>query len=366
VCFPQAILTSKNGKITLTFPADLAGVAPVSIFDTVGTLQATDDVDLDLSLEAGRVVVRNSATAGAAVQRLRFWNQTWTIVLDNPGSQVLFDLTSRWPAGVRFQLRPADTPPPVPPVATATLLVLKGNVAVDVGGVALTLAAPPGPAEIRWDTLRRTPPAAIKHEQLPPWADLDRPLNSQGRRLAAAFDRFRKELVAAPEEAVARFVEADDPTARTVAMWSATAFDALEILEGVLQKPRTPADWDLSITLLRHWVARSTTHDLRLFDYLTRQRSYSVAEARIIVQLLLGFSDEDLRLAETYQVLLDYVGHEQALIRNLAAWHLLRLVPEVRRFAYQPAGSRDAALRIQEQWRSLLRPESLPLRNSPQ
>lgn len=359
VALPGAVLVSKNGKVTLTFPGDLSASAPWPIFDTACTLQAADDIDLDLSMETGRLVIRNTAAAGTAVLRLRFWNQTWTLALEGPETELLFDLSSRWPAGIRFQPRPIGTPPPSPPAATAVLLVLKGNASVDVGGVALALSSPPGPAELRWDSRHGPPQAASKIEQLPAWADLRRSPTSQIRRLAEAFDRFRQTFLDDPDGALSRFARADDPLQRTVALWMANAFEELEILEGALRKPRSTAEWDLSVMLFRHWLSRSSAHDLQLYDYLVRQ-SYSEAEARIILQLLLGFSNDDLRLPETYQVLLDYLIHEKPLVRNLAAWHLIRLIPDARRFPYKPDGSREDALRTQEQWRKLLPLDSLP------
>ena len=59
----------------------------------------------------------------------------------------------------------------------------------------------------------------------------------------------------------------------------------------------------------------------------------------MILQLLFGFSPEDLTQPETYEVLIDYLAHEKPAIRNLAAWHLVRLVPQGKSIAFKPNGT---------------------------
>ncbi|MBA2225048.1 hypothetical protein [Thermogemmata fonticola] len=360
VAFPGASLVSKNGRIALAFPGDLFGDAPAPIYDTVCVLHPAEEVDLDVTLESGRLVVGNTAAEGAATCRLRFWNQTWTIALETPETRLLLDLSSRWPAGTRFQPRKMNRPGSATPVATALLVVLKGQATVDVGGVALALTAPPGPAELRWDSLHDPPRVARKLEQLPPWADPQRPLTPPARALAETFDRFRQLFAREPDQALTRFATAKELLPRLVALHVAQALDVLEHLEQTLNAPATKDEWDLCVTLLRHWIARQPNHDQFLYDFLLTRQQYAPAEGRIFLQLLLGFSEDDLRQTETYQVLLDYLTHEKATLRNLAAWHLLRLLPEAQRFPYKPAGSREDALRVRDQWKQLLPPPSLP------
>ena len=40
------------------------------------------DVDFDLTLDRGRVEITNVKTTGSATVRVRFWDQSWKIVLD--------------------------------------------------------------------------------------------------------------------------------------------------------------------------------------------------------------------------------------------------------------------------------------------
>jgi hypothetical protein len=360
VAFPNASLRSKNGRLTLSFPGDLEGNAPTPIYDTAIILHPAEAVDLDVNLQCGRLLLENTAPEGSATCRLQFWNQTWTIALENPETQVLIDLSSRWPAGTRFQPRKAGTPRATAPIASAQLLLLKGQATVDVGGVALAMSAPPGPAELRWSSLHAPPRVPRKLESLPAWADLSRPRTPQARARAEGWDHFRQLFAREPEQALLQFAQAKELLLRLIALQVAQALDDREHLERTLTAPSTQEEWDLCVTLLRHWIARQPDHDQLLYDFLMTQKQYTAAEGRIFLQLLLGFSEEDLNQAETYQVLLDYLTHERATLRNLAAWHLLRLLPEARRFPYKPDGTREDAQRTREQWKQLLPPSALP------
>jgi hypothetical protein len=240
------------------------------------------------------------------------------------------------------------------------LLLLKGQATVDVGGVALAMSAPPGPAELRWSSLHAPPRVPRKLESLPAWADLSRPRTPQARARAEAWDHFRQLFAREPEQALLQFAQAKELLLRLIALQVAQALDDREHLERTLTAPSTQEEWDLCVTLLRHWIARQPDHDQLLYDFLMTQKQYTAAEGRIFLQLLLGFSEEDLNQAETYQVLLDYLTHERATLRNLAAWHLLRLLPEARRFPYKPDGTREDAQRTRERWKQLLPPSALP------
>jgi hypothetical protein len=78
------------------------------------------------------------------------------------------------------------------------------------------------------------------------------------------------------------------------------------------------------------------------------------------MQLLFGFSPADLRRPETYEVLIDYLGHEKPGIRNLAAWHLVRLVPQGKSIPFKPDGTPAEAAKAQAAWKKLIPAGELP------
>ena len=81
--------------------------------------------------------------------------------------------------------------------------------------------------------------------------------------------------------------------------------------------------------MIRHWLGRCPGQDQKLYQTLTTARGYTAAQAKIVMQLLFGFyRGRAIQVPETYEVLIDYLAHEKPGIRNLAAWHQVRLVPQ--------------------------------------
>jgi hypothetical protein len=363
VGLPGGTITSKNGAVTVKSLADFDLLSPLPILDTAFSLDTPKDkdTDLDLTLDRGRVDVTNTKTAGAATVRVRFWDQNWKIVLDAPGSRVAVELCGRWPSGTRFKpAAPAADPARVPkPVASLVLLVLAGSAAVDVGGTTVAMKAPPGPAELRWNSLQGALPQPQKLDKLPKWAD-EAALSPDGKKAAAACEAFRAARAADPEKAVDGLLASPDPVRHRVALVTLGALDQLEKLGKSMIAARTLDEWDFGITVLRHWLGRAPGNDQRFYAFLTGVRGYTPAEARIIMQLLLGFTPEDLATPETYEVLIDYLLHEKPAVRNLAAWHLVRLVPQGKSIAFKPAGTADDARACHAAWKKLIPDGKLP------
>ena len=227
VTLPGAALTSANGAVTLTSLADYDGRSPLPALETAFTLNDPKDADLDVTLDRGRIDVTNAKPEGKAVAHIRFWDQAWTITLDAPGTRVAFELCGRWPAGSRF--RPVDPAPgekPPAPVASLVMLVLKGSAAAELGGFALGLSAPPGPAQVEWDSVHGTRPEPLKLDKLPDWADPEAQ-SEAGKAAAAAAERFRRARAADPAGAVATFLASADPAEQRVALVSVGALDDL-------------------------------------------------------------------------------------------------------------------------------------------
>jgi hypothetical protein len=90
------------------------------------------------------------------------------------------------------------------------------------------------------------------------------------------------------------------------------------------------------------------------------QKQIPPREAEGLLQLLHSFGDEDLARPETYHVLINYLGSERTALRELAYWHLFRLVPAGRKIGYEPLApkaQRDAAIK---EWRKLIPPGEMP------
>jgi hypothetical protein len=222
------------------------------------------------------------------------------------------------------------------------------------------MKAPPGPAEIRWDSVAGVRPQPQKLEKLPDWADPGANLSPDGQKAVAATQKFRAARAADPAKAFDTFLASSDPAELRVALAALGAFDDLERLGKSLIAAKTSEEWDFGITVLRHWLGREPGQDQRMYDNLTTRRGYTDGQARIIIQLLFGFSAEDLGTPETYEVLIDYLTHEKPAVRNIAAWHLVRIVPQGKTIPYRPDGPVDDASRAQAAWKKLVPTGQLP------
>ena len=362
VTLPGAALASKNGAAALKSLADYDGKSPLPALETALTLNDPKGVDLDVTLDRGRIDLTNAKAEGAAVARVRFWDQSWKVTLDAPGTRVAFELCGRWPEGARFKMAAVtDSGKPLAPAATLLFLVLSGSAAADVGGVTLGLRAPPGPALVEWDSVGGARPQPQKLDKLPDWADPEAGLSADGKKAAAAVEKFRAARAENPAAAVETFLASADPFEQRVALVTLGATDDLAALGRQLGAAKSLGAWDFAVAVARHWLGRGPGNDQKLYAALTSPaQGYSPAHAKIILQLLLGFTPDDAGQPETYEVLIDYLAHDAGAVRNLAAWHLVRMVPQGKVIAFDPAGTKadcDAAYRA---WKKLVPAGQLP------
>jgi hypothetical protein len=364
VSLPGGTLTSKNGAITLKVQADFDSRSPLPILETALSLALPGDKDADLEVvfDRGRINLTNTKPDGAATVRVRFWDQNWKIVLESPKSRVTVELCGRWAAGTRFEpLNPKADPAKAPaPAASAELVVLSGSASVDVGGVSVAMRAPPGPADLRWNSLLVAKPQPQRLDKLPAWADPDTTLSEEGKKVLLASERFRKSRADDPTTAFDSFLNSTDPVNQRVALVTVGALDDLERLERTIGTTKSLEAWDFGVTVLRHWLGRARGHDQQLYQLLTTRSGYTDGQARIILQLLLGFTPDDLAQPESYQALINYLGHPKPVIRNLAAWHLVRLVPEGKSIAFKPNATDAEARQYQSEWQKLIPRGKLP------
>jgi hypothetical protein len=241
------------------------------------------------------------------------------------------------------------------------LLVVKGSASVRIGDVTLGLKEPPGPAFVEWDSLSGSRPQPLRMERLPDWADPEAAPSERAKAAAAAVERFRKARADNAPSATTTFLESKDPVEQRVGLVSIGALDDLARLARGLSTAKTDAEWDFGITIARHWIGRGPGQDQRFYETLVSPvHGYTPTHARIIMQLLFGFSADDLRVPETYEALIGYLMHDMAAIRNLAAWHLVRLVPEGKSIAYKPGGTKADCEPAYLAWKKLVPNGQLP------
>jgi hypothetical protein len=364
----KAALEPRAGSVRLTLWGNLPEQSSFSGLESAVALHDSRAFDLDFSLLRGRVVLANRKDKGPARVWVRALDGAGEITLAGPGDEVALELYGRWPRGVPFsrEPRPGDRP-----TAVLTVLVLKGQVDFQAGAIRHHMKAPPGPASFHWDSVAGPDDGPRSRDRLPPWADSEVKPPDQAKVLAQVVENYLSEAARnSPEEALALLLAGAgrDVEAERRRLLSAFAILGLAALGDVVRVAEALADDEpatraAAVIGLRHWIGQAGGRDQRLYQLFLDRLHYSRAQAETVLQLLHSPFAADQ--PETYETLLAYLNHNKLAIRELAWWHLSRLVPEGVGPPYDPgAGEADRA-RAAAAWKKLIPSGSLPPREKP-
>jgi hypothetical protein len=360
---PDAQIMSRNGAVRLEFLSDLDHNSPYPIHEAGIKLHSNPRADLEVTLDRGRIDLVNAKKKGAARVLLHVWHSVWDLTLEEPGTAVALELFGRWPPGSTFKLKPG---PKDVPTGDLILLVLKGEVDVKHGGFEHALRAPPGPAMIEWDNHSGADETPHHLKKLPEWAQPGGENTPVARKKKAVLERFRKAILAKGiDGAVQKYLHSDKEADRAVAVVVMGALDDLHDLGHALRESKHHDVWEHGVVILRHWLGRAPGQDQRLYQALVKSGKYSPVDAETTVQLLHSYGEEDLARPETYEMLIDFLEHDQLAIRGLAHWHLCRLVPEGKEIGYHPADPPKKFVAAALKWRKLIPKGKIPPRPRP-
>jgi hypothetical protein len=348
---------ARGGAVRLEVAGDMDSTAPFLVLETVFVLNEAKGVDLDLTLDRGRVVLANKKEQGAARVRLRVRDWSGEVVLTSPGDSVALETYGRWPGGVPFRKEPK---PGEAPALTWNALALMGDVVLKGPRYEFTLKAPPGPALLAGDALSDGEPPPQFLDKLPAWLAGPGGGGEKAKELRAVMARWRKRAAETSiNEATDELLKSDDEAARRSAVLLLAALDDMDRLGAALVNAKHQDVWDAGIVALRQWIGRGPGQDQRLYKLLTEKKTIPPREAEAILQLLHGFGDDDLNQPETYHALISYLGSERLSLRELAYWHLRRLVPAGRKIAYDPMAPKEKREAAIKEWRRLQLPPEL-------
>jgi hypothetical protein len=353
---PGARLESLSGGARLQFLTDLGG-SPLPVLEAVVVLHESPGFDLDFTLDRGRVDVTNEKKTGAVKVRFRVREEAWEVILSEPGSRIALELYGRWPKGVRFTKTPG---PKDVPVSEMVFFVLKGEAQIKHADKTYTMHAPPGPAQIGWDSTAGMERAPQRLEKAPDWANPDpnSPTVKGIRERVTAFSKLMREKTLA--EGLETFALSDDPAKRRFAIIGMGATDELGQLGRVLNEPKYGDNWDVAVVVLRHWLGRAPGQDMLLYKRLIEVRKMTPKQAETILQLLHSFGDDDLAQPEHYQMLIDFLSSDVVGIRGLANWHLKRLVPAGEKIKFDALGPAEEREKARQEWKKLIPAGELP------
>jgi hypothetical protein len=302
-----------SNKVPLLLIGNLPTDPNDRLFESAVTLHDNRDVDLDLTLQRGRIVIGNRPT-GAALVRVRFHDQAWEIRLQQPTSEIGLEIRSRVLPG---------TGPWVPYVQVA-LLVEGGDVELIRNGK--TEVLPPRKV-ILWNSLAQesdnSPNIVLKETR--GWMLKKNTYPEDVRKAVAAFsDRMsRKPRIADDRTSMMAIAcqESLDEESRWeqwAGLWTLGAMDQLRDVIRTLEKEDQFAARFAAIDALVHWLGRQPDQDAPLKSLL-EERGYSAAESATLLQLLRGYDQINVDIVNE---LLGQLSSRRTIIRELAFLNL--------------------------------------------
>lgn len=362
----RARLETSPRAVELTLWGNLPRLSDFYGLQSAVILHDSRAFDLDFTLHRGRVLVTNRKESGPARVWLRIDGAAFQLTLAEPGDTLGIGLASYWPRGVRFH-----NPPKTEDALARTLnfLAVKGQADVRVSGTLYALSAPPGLASFHWDSVNGSDGAPRQRRQLDAWADPNREPPPSAKPYLNALAKYEA-LVKDKEPRTALFdlLDAasrgeDREQAKALAEFAVFGLAAINDIDRVMQAlddSRHALARQAAVLALRHWIGDEPGRDQALYHYLIDQLHFASAQSHTVLQLLhSGLAPED---PETYEFLITYLQHEKLAVRELAWWHLSRMVPEDTVVPYDPAGSPAQRAKAAAAWKELIPSGSLPAR----
>jgi hypothetical protein len=347
------------------------------LLESAVTLHANGDRDLDLTLREGRIVLTNTKVKTARV-RVRFADpaakegtSSWNITLPKKGSSVALQVWGRSLDTIAFDKNKRTRRGPQ---RLLFLYLLKGRANLEIEDETYALEEPPGPSLVIWNSSRGAASGPKGLKKLPDWAThrfppFPKELTKQIRKsLTQLRDHMVKALVELDtrmkgkrvQAALGEAVRAKDRYLRILGARCYGAIDDLSGLEGALVDRRHAGVRQAAVEVLRHWIGRHKDNDLKLHDFLIKQKKYRPREAKVILNLLRPFSNRDIGRPETYALLIDYLKQDRPAIRELAHWHLIRLVPKGSAIKYDAMGDSKQLDEAYAKWKKLVPDGTVP------
>jgi hypothetical protein len=332
----------------------LCGFPPLLLESTVMLNAPEKGIDLDVTLERGRIKLASRKESGPAHVRLRFLREVWDVTLPDATSEVCAEL---WTA-----LLPAD------PGAKRKTLPLSLGIFIK-GSAVLRTARSPERQELKdrsrvsWINAAGAPLFRAEMPELPGW--WSKPPDVREDRVADVMISLedwagRLEKTGEVVETIQTAIAAEkDPTFRELGMFFLASLDAAPYLVNHLEDGRHARVRRAAAHGLRAWLCHGTGRDAELMRLL-QVRVNSAPRATLTFRLLHPLGEEERKRPDTYQQLIAHLDDEGLAVRELASWHLEELVPGGEKIPYNPAEPVEKRRAAVEEWKKVLPPGKLP------
>ena len=315
----RADIDTRDGGVRLTLWGNVPELSSFPVLESGVAVNAASDVDLDIRLFRGRVLLANHKDKGPVQVRVGFYSMTYDLTLAEPGTEVALELYGRWPPGYPVVLKPSG--PQDVPTTSLGLHVLKGQANLKVGPEQYALQAPPGAAYFQWDNVRGQEGGPRRRDKVPAWAEPDALGTPGAKAVQAAVAQLSGRLGEKSVDAVlADALTQGDAVERELATYSLGAIDDLPRLADALADAKHADVRAAAVEALKNWVGRGAGQDRDVYEFFHQNRGYTEAQAETVVQLLHGFSQEDRNRPETYETLIAYLESGKLPIRQPGQW----------------------------------------------
>ncbi|HZZ82480.1 MAG TPA: hypothetical protein VFE62_28535 [Gemmataceae bacterium] len=347
-----AELQAPDGAVDVKLVADVGQRGPFASLEARARFHVPKDTDLDVSLERGIAVIANAKKSGEAKVALRVGQDVFEITLPEPKSRV----------GIEVHGRHMPGPPTLKseaPVVTMLIFALEGDAVVSNGKQATRLTAPPGASLYMWDSISHSVDVQ-RFEKLP---DFAKPFSAKEKELFEMVCHCAKPLADKPgaiRDTLDKLISSDEPKERKTAVVCMGALDDMPGMLSALGDPKHADVRDMAVLTLRHWIGRGPGQAERWDAFLLKQ-GYTAKQAKNMLYLLRGIEEAKLRQPATYDVLIGALNHKKIEARELAHWHLIRLVPGGNKIAYDAAAPEAERLQAIAAFRRLVPEGELPM-----
>jgi hypothetical protein len=140
------------------------------------------------------------------------------------------------------------------------------------------------------------------------------------------------------------------------------ALDQVPALLNALYDEKHKDVREAAVIALRHWMGRGEGQAQKLYNVMLEDKNIPKIRARILLNLLDGFHDDDLRKPFTYDLLILFMDGKDLAVRELSWWHLQRLA-RVGETGYDPAGTEESRREAIARIRKIIPPGELPKSN---
>jgi hypothetical protein len=349
------------------------------LLESVAEVHFNEDpgLDLDMTFHRGRILLANDRPDRPVRIRMRFENPTtpeateyFDIVLQEKGAELLVDRWSLFMVSEPFYKDPKHANR-LGPVAEMGLVARRGEIFLKAGDLPFRLVAPPlkGPSILAWSS-----PKGINGphtmDKLPETLSDDPPLplipGLEEKKATEIARRLREDMLKArdyfggevgPQKNIdvvlTEAVSSQHPARRRLAVRCYGALDDFESLIDALNSEKFPDVRQAAVESLQSWIATSRDAEYKLFNLLQKKYNYTAGHSVLIMDLLhTTFHSPHLRAQpETYNTLISHLNNDLLMIRELAAWHLYRLVPSaIQTIPFPLTTDRAACRKAQDEW----------------